>query len=38
MGKRLAEVESFMGNMSSIQGEDTVFYAKRRETSHGNGT
>jgi hypothetical protein len=38
MGKRPAEVESFMGNMGSIQWEDTVFYAKRRETSHGNGT
>jgi hypothetical protein len=26
------------GNMSSIQWEDTVFYAKRRITSHGDGT
>ena len=38
MGKRPAEVESFVGNMGSMQGEDTGFYAKRRTTSHGNGT
>jgi hypothetical protein len=38
MGKRPAEVETFMGTMSSIQREDTVFYAKRRETSHDNRT
>jgi hypothetical protein len=38
MGKRPAEVESFVGNMGSIQWEDTVFYAKRRIASHGNGT
>jgi hypothetical protein len=38
MGKRPAEVESFMGNMSSIQWEDMVFYAKRRITGHVNGT
>ena len=30
MGKRLAERDSFEGNMSSIQREDTAFYAKRR--------
>jgi hypothetical protein len=38
MGKRPAEVESFKGNMSSTQWEVSVFYAKRRITSHGNGT
>jgi len=38
MGKRPAEVESFVGNTSSIQREDTAFYAKRRSTSRGNGT
>jgi hypothetical protein len=38
MGKRPAEVESFVGNMGSIQREDTGFYAKRRTASHGNGT
>lgn len=34
MGKRAAEVELFVGNMSSIQREDTAFYAKRRTASH----
>jgi hypothetical protein len=29
MGKRAAEVELFVGNMSSIQREETAFYAKR---------
>jgi len=29
MGKRPAGVESFMGNMSSIQWEDTALYTKR---------
>jgi hypothetical protein len=38
MGKRPAGIESFMGNIGSIQREDTVFYAKRRETGYGNGT
>src|SRR6266446_2299622 len=38
MGKRPAEVESFVGNMGSIQREETAFYAKRRTASHGNGT
>src|SRR6266568_6898593 len=38
MGKRAAEVELFVGNMSSIQREDTVFYAKRRIASHDNRT
>ena len=38
MGKRPAEVESFVGNMGSMQWEDTAFYAKRRTTDHGNGT
>src|SRR5215467_14281053 len=38
MGKRPAEVESFVGHMGSIQWEDTAFYAKRRIASHGNGT
>jgi hypothetical protein len=38
MGKRPAESESFLGNMSSTQWEETVFDAKRREASHGNGT
>lgn len=38
MGKRPAESDAFLGNMRSIQREDTVFYAKRRTTSHGNGT
>ena len=38
MGKRPAEVESFVGNMGSIQWEDTAFYAKRRIASHGNET
>ena len=30
MGERLAEVESFVGNMGSIQREGTAFCAKRR--------
>jgi hypothetical protein len=38
MGKRPAGIELLLGNMGSIQWEDTVFYAKRRDTSHGNGT
>ena len=38
MGKRAAEVELFVGNMSSIQREDSAFYAKRRTASHDNGT
>jgi hypothetical protein len=38
MGKRPAEVESFVGNMGSMQRQDTAFYAKRRTASHGNGT
>ena len=38
MGKRAAEVELFVGNMSSIQREDTAFYAKRRTASHDNRT
>jgi hypothetical protein len=38
MGKRPAEVESFVGNMGSMRWEDTAFYAKRRITGHGNGT
>ena len=38
MGKRSAERDSFEGNMSSIQREDTAFYAKRRHASHDNGT
>src|SRR5215469_298119 len=38
MGKRAAEVEMFVGDMSSIPREDTAFYAKRRTASHDNGT
>ena len=38
MGKRPAEVESFVGSMGSIQWEDTAFYAKRRIAGHGNRT
>jgi len=38
MGKRPAGIELFVGNMGSIQREDTAFYAKRRSASHGNGT
>ena len=38
MGKRAAEVELFVGNMSSIQREDTAFYAKGRTASHDNRT
>jgi hypothetical protein len=38
MGKRQAEVESFVGNMGSIRREDSAFYAKRRIANHGNGT
>jgi hypothetical protein len=36
MGKRPAEVELFVGNMDSIQGEGSAFYAKRRIANHGN--
>jgi hypothetical protein len=38
MGKRPAEVELFVGNMGSIQREDSAFYAKRRSANHGNRT
>jgi hypothetical protein len=38
MGKRPAEIEPFVGNMGSIQWEDTAFYATRRSASHDNGT
>src|SRR5580704_14041749 len=38
MGKRPAEVELFVGNMGSIQREDSAFYAKRRIANHGNRT
>ncbi len=38
MGKRPAEIEPFVGNMGSIQREDTAFYAKRRSASHDNWT
>ena len=38
MGKRPAGSELFYRNMSSIQWEETVFYAKRGITSHGNRT
>ena len=38
MGKRPAEVEWFVGNMGSIQREDSAFYAKRRIASHANRT
>jgi len=38
MGKRPAEIELFVGNVGSIQREDTAFYAKRRSASHGNRT
>jgi len=38
MGKRPAESDAFSGNMRSTQWEETVFYAKRRTPSHGNGT
>ncbi len=38
MGKRSAERDLFEGNMSSIQREDTAFYAKRRSANHDNGT
>jgi len=38
MGKRAADVELFVGNMSSIQREDSAFYAKRRTASHDNRT
>jgi len=38
MGKRPAESESFLGNMSSTQWEETDFDAKRRAAGHGNGT
>jgi len=38
MGKRPAKIESFLGNISSIQREETAFYAKKREASYGNRT
>jgi hypothetical protein len=38
MGKRPAEMVAFWGNMSSTPWEETVVSAKRRTTSHGNGT
>ena len=38
MGKRPAEVELFVGNMGSIQLEDSAFYAKRSIVDHGNRT
>jgi hypothetical protein len=38
MGKRPAEVESFEGDMGSMQREDTALYAKRGNASHDNGT
>ena len=38
MGKRPAEEESFMGNMGSIQWEDSALYTKRGTASHGNET
>ena len=38
MGKRPAEVDLFLGNMSSIQGEDSALYSKRGTASHGNET
>jgi hypothetical protein len=38
MGKRPAESDAFWGNMRATQWEETVFYAKRRATSHGHGT
>src|SRR5215470_6150904 len=38
MGKRPAEVDLFVGDMGSIQREDSAFYAKRRIASHGNRT
>ncbi len=38
MGKRPAEVDSFLGNMGSIQREDSVLYSKRGTASHGNET
>ena len=38
MGKRPAESELFVGNMGSIQREDTAFYSKRRSASHENET
>ena len=37
MGKGPAMGDLFGGNMGSMQREGTVFYAKRRSTSHGNG-
>ena len=38
MGKRPAEVDLFVGDMGSIQREDSAFYAKRRIANHGNRT
>jgi len=38
MGKRPAEVDLFVGDMGSIQWEDSAFYAKRRIANHGNRT
>ncbi len=38
MGKRPANIESFLGNISSIQREEMAFYAKIREASYGNRT
>jgi hypothetical protein len=38
MGKRPAGIGPFVGNMGSIQWEDTAFYATRRSASHDNGT
>src|SRR5262249_44544755 len=38
MGKRPAEVDLFVGNMGSIQREDSAYYAKRRIANHGNRT
>jgi hypothetical protein len=38
MGKRLAEEESFQGNISSMQREVTGLYATKGITSYENGT
>lgn len=37
MGKRLAVVELFLGDMGSIQGV-TAFYSKRKSADHANAT
>ncbi len=37
-GKRPVEIESFWGDIGSIQRENTAFCAKRREDIYGNGT